>query len=316
MYHKQSVEDIRALVPSRFVKKLTTARPKKIKAILTKQTTSVPPKVCKDIERYVLNHKRLSEFKTRNKSLVSDPSFVFCSSEPFPFDRFYSETGVFEYHKAFNCLQTMFGLVSSPTNLVIHMFVESLWKREKHWQVVLKDKLKEMRVFQFRSPQSISTAIDNNRFDVADELLKYSDPGALKELAHNLVLMKNTDYLIKIFSRLNVSSRNEVLFQGLSRLYRENGYEHIWSYLTQWCNPYKVASKMLYMRETSSADFLLSQSYVPLNVVSEAWRYVEKAGLENEMPATASRLQQQKLWDELSDMVAEKGEEERKRKKI
>lgn len=316
MYHKQSVEDIKALVPSRFVKKLTTSRPKKIKVILTKTTTSVPPKVCKDIERYVFNHKRLSEFKTRNKSLVSDPSFVFCSSESFPFEKFYSETGVFEYHKAFNCLKTMSGLVPNPTNLVIHMFVESLWKKEKHWQVVLKDKLKEMRVFQFRSPQSISAAIDHSRFDVADELLKYSDPGALKELAHHLVTIKNNDYLMKIFPRLNVSSRNEVLFQGLVRLHRENGYEHIWNDLSQWCNPYKVASKMLYMRETASADFLLSQSYVPLNVVSEAWRYVEKSGLEDEMTATASRLQQQKLWSDLSHLIVEKGETERKRKKI
>lgn len=314
MLHKYSTDDVISLVPSRFVRRLTTPRPKKVKPTQNTISSSIiQPNTCKSIERYLNSHSNRTHSSRRRPTVSND--VVYPPLDPFPFHHFYTPQRAFERAKAVASLDFMLSKTTTPAaQLVVHMFVEALWYNEHNWLTVIKEKMNRLRVSHFRAPQAIISAIRLNRTDVAEELIKYSEPGGLKDVAHSLVVDKNISYLEKIVPKLNISNRNDVLFQGLSRLHRENGYTQIWEFLAAWANPYKVASKMLYMRECVPADFLLSQEYLNTNVVDDAWRYVEKTGLEQEMPRTLARLLNTKLTDELSHITDDKDKGEGRRK--
>lgn len=309
MLHKYSTDDVMALVPSRFVRRLTTTRPKKVKQPQVISSSIIQPNTCKSLERYLNTHSARNTSSRRRPSVSND--VVYPPTDPFPFKHFYTPKGVFERTKAVTSLDFMISKTTAPAaQLVVHMFVEALWCNDSNWIAVIKEKMNQLRIVRFRAPQAIISAIRLNRNEVAEELIKHSEPGGLKDVAHALVEDKNAAYLEKIVPRLNISNRNDVLFQGLSRLHRQNGYIKIWEYLASWSNAYKVVSKMLYMRECLPADYLLSQDYLSSDVVNEAWRYVEKTGLEQEMPRTMARLLNSKISSELSHICTAKDAEE------
>lgn len=313
MLHKYSTDDVMSLVPSRFVRRLTSNRPKKIKPAPPISSSIIQPNTCKSIERYLNSHASRVHSNRRRAPVSND--VVYPPLDPFPFQHFYTPKGVFEKSKAAASLDFMLSKTTLPAaQLVVHMYVEALWGGDPNWLSVIKEKMHQFRISHFRAPRAIISAIRLERLEVANELIKHSEPGGLKEVAHALVEDKNIAQLEKIIPKLNISSRNDVLFQGLSRLHRQNGYTHIWEYLAQWANPYKVASKMLYMRECLPADYLLSQDYLETTVVNDAWRYVEKTGLEHEMPRTAARILNNKLLDVVVEMVEEKDETSGRRK--
>lgn len=314
MLHKYSTDDVMALVPSRFVRRLTTTRPKKVKhSNSTLSSSVIQPNTCKSIERYLNAHSSRSQSTRRRPPISND--VVYPPVDPFPFRQFYNPKGVFERSKAVASLDFMLSKTNLPApQLVVHMFVEALWCNDSNWINVIKEKMQHFHVARFRAAQAIISAIRLNRNDVADELIKHSEPGGLKDVAHALVEDKNIPYLEKIVPKLNISSRNDVLFQGLSRLHRQSGYTKMWEFLAAWANTYKVASKMLYMRECVPADYLLSQHYLSTSVVDEAWRYVEKTGLEQEMPCTSARLLNAKLSQELSHISDDKSKGDGRRK--
>lgn len=315
MLHKYSTDDVMALVPSRFVRRLTTNRPKKIKPAQTISSSSIiQPNTCKSIERYLNSHASRGHSSRRRVTVSND--VVYPPLDPFPFQHFYTPKGVFEKSKATASLDFMLSKTSWPAaQLVVHMYVEALWFADPNWLAVIKEKMHQYHIVHFRAPRAIISAIRLDRTDIATDLIKHSEPGGLKDVAHALVEDKNISYLEKIVPRLNISSRNDVLFQGVSRLHRQPGYARIWEFLSEWANPYKVVSKMLYMRECLPADYLLSQDYITTSVVNDAWRYVEKTGLEQELPRTSARILNTKISEELSD-ISESKEKEGGRRKI
>lgn len=310
MLHTYSFEDVIALVPSRFVRRLTTNRPKKVKHTLS--PLSVQPNTCKSLERYLNTHTR--PLAPRRRTPISN-DVVFPPSNPFPFAEFYSIQGSFERSKAQTSLDFMLSKTPSPpAPFLVHLYIECVWVGDKNWKSLLWEKLQALKIKTFRAPHAIISAIRLNRDEVATELIKHSDPGGLKDVASAMLLDRNLQYLEKIVPLLNISTRNDVFFQGLSRLNRQPEYESLWRFLSPWVNVYKVASKMLYMRECTSADYLLSQPYVAMDVVDEAWRYVEKTGLEDEMPRTHARLLNKTLRAHLSDEWHTKDDDSGRRK--
>lgn len=313
---QNNCEEYLKLVPKHTLKKITNNRPKKYKEkIKTKIKTNNDiefnfPNISKKIERFLKLHQSYVSLKRpykKNSGNVLKTDLSYPLDPTFPFDDFYNLKGKFNYTLAEDVLKLLFSNQNiSHHNLLIHLFIESLWKKDKIWISILEKKMNYYKINNFRSPMAILSAIRINEKEIADKLIEFSDVGGLREVAQYFVEENNFEYLEKIMPLLNISSSNDLFFQTLSRNYKSSKYTKTWEYLSKWSNPYKVINKLLYMRDCGPADYLLSNNYIPFSIVEDSWRYVEKAGLEELMPETNSRIIKNTLLNELNDILISK----------
>lgn len=322
MSRRYVFDELRSIVPPRLLHHLHEKRPKKSKlkhSPVAKHTDTqvlALPSPQKPLQRYLLQQSKPQFlYKTApRRSPAPDFNLLSLKHAHFPFADFYTPKGVFKRQQATDCLNFMMSkMYAPPSHFVISLFLESLWRSDSNWQNLLQEKMRVMRIHTFRTPQIVVQAMEARRTDVVDALLAYNDHVAFKEVAAHAISTRNITVLEKIYPRLNISNRNDLLFQALVAHHNDERFTAMWEYLLLGANGYKVASKMLYMRHCQAADVLLVHPSLPHALVEEVWRYAQKAQLEDELPKTSARRTHHVLCEQLHGLVAEAGEGGRRR---